>query len=170
LYPTKKQAISIHKSNHFLAKWNDTYRGTGKGLTYSICAKLLTSLKQQFQGLKEADAHALQSSLRNLDDAFHRFFQKQNDAPHFKKKRNLLQSYTTKIEKKNQLPEGSIKGNKIKLSKLGWVKFVKSKVVAGRILSATVRRTPYFVSVLCEKNYCPYLPVEKEKAIGIDLG
>jgi putative transposase len=42
LYPTKKQVISIHKSigssrfvfNHFLAKWNDTYRETGKGLTY----------------------------------------------------------------------------------------------------------------------------------------
>jgi putative transposase len=69
--------------------------------------------------LKEADAYALQSSLRNLGDAFQRFFQKQNDAPLFKSKRNLLQSYTTKIEKKNQLPEGSIKGNKIKLPKLG---------------------------------------------------
>jgi putative transposase len=181
LYPTKKQAISIHKSigssrfvfHHFLARWNDTYRETGKGLTYSICAKLLTSLKQQLEWLKEADAHALQSSLRNLDDAFQRFFQKQNDAPRFKSKRNLLQSYTTKIEKKNQLPEVSIKENKIKLPKLGWVKFAKSKEVEGRILSATVRRTPsgkYFVSVLCERNYCPYVPVEKGKAVGIDLG
>jgi putative transposase len=130
-------------------------------------------LKQQLEWLKEADAHALQSSLRNLDDAFQRFFQKQNDAPRFKSKRNLFQSYTTKIEKKNQLPKVSIKGNKIKLPKLGWVKFAKSKEVEGRILSATVRRTPsgkYFVSVLCERNYCPYVPVEKEKAVGIDLG
>ncbi|MXQ53977.1 hypothetical protein [Shimazuella alba] len=31
MYPTKKQAISIHKFNHFLAKWNDTYRKRGKG-------------------------------------------------------------------------------------------------------------------------------------------
>jgi putative transposase len=51
LYPAK--VISIHKSigfsrfvfHHFLAKWNDTYRETGKGLIYSICTKLLTSLK-----------------------------------------------------------------------------------------------------------------------------
>jgi putative transposase len=28
----------------------------------------------------------------------------------------------------------------------------------------------YFVSVLCERNYCPYIPVEKYKVVGIDLG
>jgi putative transposase len=90
-------------------------------------------LKHQLEWLKEADAYALQSSLWNLGDAFQHFFQKQNDAPLFKSKRNLLQSYTTKIEKKKQLPEGSIKGNKIKLPKLGWIKFAKSKEVEGRI-------------------------------------
>ncbi|MXQ55815.1 hypothetical protein [Shimazuella alba] len=68
----------------------------------------------QMECLKRSGCHALQSSLRNLEDAFQRFLPKQNNALRFSK-RNLLQSYTTKIEKKNQLPEGSIKGNKIKL-------------------------------------------------------
>jgi putative transposase len=76
LYPTKKQAISIHKSigysrfvfHHFLAKWNDTYRETGEGLIYSICAKLLAFLKQQVEWLKEADAHALQ--MFELDELY----------------------------------------------------------------------------------------------------
>lgn len=181
LYPTKEQAILINKSigssrfvfNHFLAKWNETYKETGKGLTYNACAKLLTALKKQFEWLKEVDAHALQSSLRNLDDAFKRFFKKQNDAPRFKSKRNKVQSYTTKIEKKNQLPEVSIQGNKLKLPKLGWIRFAKSREVEGRLLSATIRRNPsgkYFVSILCEVNYCPYVPVDKEKTVGIDLG
>jgi len=181
LYPNKEQAILINKSigssrfifNHFLAKWNDTYKETGKGLTYNTCANLLTSLKKQVEWLKEGDAHALQSSLRNLADAFDRFFKKQNDAPRFKSKKNPVQSYTTKIEKKNQWPEVSIIGNKIKLPKLGWVKFAKSREVEGRILSATIRRNPsgkYFVSILCEMNDCPYVPVDQEKAVGIDLG
>jgi putative transposase len=181
LYPNKEQAILINKSigssrfifNHFLAKWNDTYKETGKGLTYNTCANLLTSLKKQVEWLKEGDAHALQSSLRNLADAFDRFFKKQNDAPRFKSKKNPVQSYTTKIEKKNQWPEVSIIGNKIKLPKLGWVKFAKSREVEGRILSATIRRNPsgkYFVSILCERNDCPYVPVDQEKAVGIDLG
>ncbi|GEN36878.1 transposase [Aneurinibacillus danicus] len=115
----------------------------------------------------------MQSSLRNLADAFDRFFKKQNDAPRFKSKKNPVQSYTTKIEKKNQWPEVSIIGNKIKLPKLGWVKFAKSREVEGRILSATIRRNPsgkYFVSILCERNDCPYVPVDQEKAVGIDLG
>ena len=43
----------------------------------------------------------------------------------------------------------------IHLPKLGLVKFAKSKEVKGKILSATVRRTPsgkYFVSVLTEQE------------------
>lgn len=181
IYPTQEQTTLINKSigcsrfvfNHFLAKWNETYKETGKGLTYNTCAKRLTALKKQFEWLKEVDAHALQSSLRNLDDAFKRFFKKQNDAPRFKSKRNKVQSYTTKIEKKNQLPEVSVQGHKVKLPKLGWVKFAKSREVEGRILSATIRRNPsgkYFVSILCEMSSCPYVPVDPEKAVGVDLG
>lgn len=181
LYPTREQTTLINKSigssrfvfNHFLAKWKDTYKETGKCLTYNTCAKLLTGLKKQFEWLKGVDTHALQSSLSHLDDAFRRFFKKQNDASRFKSKRNPVQSYTTKIEKKNQLPHVSLVGNKIKLPKLGWVQFAKSREVEGRILSATLRRNPsgkYFVSILCEINTCPYVPVNKEKAIGIDLG
>lgn len=113
LYPTKEQATFINKSigcsrfvfNHFLAKWNETYKATGNGLSYHACAKRLTALKKQFAWLKEVDAHALQSSLRNLDDAFKRFFKKQNDAPRFKSKRNKVQSCTTRMEKKKQLPK-----------------------------------------------------------------
>src|SRR5690606_5633897 len=181
IYPTKEQEILITKTfgcsrfvfNHFLAKWNETYKETGKGLTYNACSKQLTQLKKELEWLKEVDAHSLQSSLRNLDDAFKRFFKKQNDAPRFKSKRNKVQSYTTKIEKKNQFPEVSIQGNKVKLPKLGWVRFAKSREVEGRILSATIRRNPsgkYFVSILCEINSCPYVPVDKNKAVGIDLG
>ncbi|SHF44967.1 Helix-turn-helix domain-containing protein [Seinonella peptonophila] len=181
IYPTKEQATLMNKSigcsrfvfNHFLAKWSETYQETGKGLTYHTCAKLLTALKKQFEWLKEVDAHALQSSLRNLDDAFKRFFKKQNDAPRFKSKRNKVQSYTTKIEKKNQLPEVSIQRNKVKLPKLGWVRFAKSREVEGRILSATIRRNPsgkYFISILCEMYSCPYVPVNQNKMMGVDLG
>ncbi|GAC44077.1 transposase and inactivated derivative [Paenibacillus popilliae ATCC 14706] len=32
--------------NYFLAQWNDTYKNTGKGLTYNICSSRLTQLKK----------------------------------------------------------------------------------------------------------------------------
>ena len=107
--------------------------------------------------------------MKHLDDAFKRFFKKQNDRPRFKSKKNPVQSYTSQCVNQNI----KINGNKIRLPKLGWVRFAKSREVEGKILSATIRRNPsgkYFVSILCEMNYCPYKPVDKEKAIGIDLG
>jgi putative transposase len=49
---------------------------------------------------------------------------------------------------------------------------VKFRKVDGRTLSAAVRRNPsgkYFVSVVCERYHCSYVPAKK-KAVGIDLG
>ena len=175
IYPSKEQEILIAKTigcsrfvfNHFLAKWNDTYKATGKGLTYNSCSSQLTQLKKELVWLKEVDSIAIQSSLKNLADAYSRFFKKQNDAPRFKSKKNKVQSYTTKHTNGNI----AIEGNKIKLPKLGLVRFAKSREVHGRILNATVRRNPsgkYFVSILVETEV---QPLEKTgSSIGIDVG
>ena len=174
IYPTQEQATLIHMMfgcsrfvfNHFLAKWNDAYQETGKGLSYHTCATQLPVLKQNFAWLKEVDSIALQSAVRNLADAFDRFFRKQNEPPRFKSRKNPVQSYTTKST--NNI---AIAGNKLKLPKLGWVRFAKSREVAGRILSAAVRRNPtgkYFVSLLCEVDIPP-LP-QTDVSIGVDLG
>lgn len=175
IYPTPEQTTLIHKMfgcsrfvfNHFLAKWNQTYQETGKGSSYNTCATQLPTLKQAFDWLKEVDSIALQSAVRNLADSFDRFFRKQNDAPRFKSRKNPLQSYTTKHTNGNI----TVEGNLLKLPKLGWVRFAKSREIEGRILSATVRRNAtgkYFVSILCETEIRP-LP-QTEAIIGIDLG
>ena len=175
IYPNKEQEILINKTfgccrfvfNHFLAKWNDIYKETGKGLTYNACSSQLTQLKKELVWLKEVDSIALQSSLKNLVDAYNRFFKKQNDKPRFKSKKNKVQSYTTKYTNGNI----AIIDNKIKLPKLGLVKFAKSREVEGRILSATVRRNPsgkYFVSILVETEV-QELP-KTGSAVGIDVG
>ncbi|KXH78351.1 IS200/IS605 family element RNA-guided endonuclease TnpB [Sporosarcina sp. HYO08] len=175
IYPNKEQEILIAKTigcsrfvfNHFLEKWNQTYQETGKGLTYNFCSSQLTQLKKELIWLKEVDSIALQSSLKNLADAYSRFFKKQNRIPRFKSKKNKVQSYTTKHTNGNI----SIVGNKVKLPKLGFVKFAKSREVEGRILNATIRRNPsgkYFVSILAETEVKP-LP-QTDSSIGIDVG
>ena len=175
LYPTKEQETLIAKTigcsrfvfNRFLALWNDTYKETGKGLTYHSCSAELTQLKKERVWLKEVDSISLQSSLRNLSDSFQRFFKKQNDAPKFKSKKNNVQSYTTKHTNGNI----AIIDNKIKLPQLGLVTFAKSRNIDGRIINATVRRNPsgkYFVSLLAEVDV---QPLEKtESTIGVDMG
>lgn len=175
IYPNKEQETLIAKTigcsrfvfNRFLARWNEAYKETGKGLTYNSCSAELTQLKKELVWLKEIDSISLQSTLKNLADSFTRFFKKQNDAPRFKSKKNRVQSYTTKQTNGNI----AIVGNKIKLPKLGLVRFAKSLEVHGRILNATVRRNPsgkYFVSILAETEL---QPLEKTgSSIGVDVG
>ncbi|ABS22682.1 transposase, IS605 OrfB family [Bacillus cytotoxicus NVH 391-98] len=175
IYPNKGQEILIAKTigcsrfvfNHFLVQWNDAYKETGKGLTYNTCSSQLTQLKKELVWLKEVDSTSLQSSLKNLADSYTRFFKKQNKAPRFKSKKNKVQSYTTKHTNGNI----AIAGNKIKLPKLGLVKFAKSREVEGRILHATMRRNPsgkYFVSILAETNV-QGLP-KTGSSVGVDVG
>ncbi|GIN97064.1 transposase [Siminovitchia terrae] len=175
IYPNKKQEILIAKTmgcsrfvfNHFLAKWKDAYKETGKGLTYNSCSAELPQLKKELVWLKEVDSTAIQSSLKNLADSYSRFFKKQNRAPRFKSKKNKVQSYTTKHTNGNI----AIVGNKMKLPKLGLVRFAKSREIEGRILNATVRRNPsgkYFVSVLVETEVHE-LP-KTGSSIGVDVG
>ncbi|WP_267418642.1 IS200/IS605 family element RNA-guided endonuclease TnpB [Bacillus sp. GC_Bacil_1] len=175
IYPNKEQEILIAKTigcsrfvfNHFLGMWNDTYKETGKGLTYNACSAQLPQLKIELEWLKEVDSIAIQTALKNLADAYKRFFKKQNDKPRFKSKKNNVQSYTTKHTNGNIV----IVDNKIKLPKLGFIKFAKSREIDGRIMNATVRRNSsgkYFVSILTEVEI---QPLEKaDSAIGIDLG
>jgi len=177
IYPTEEQKVLIAKTigccrfvyNFFLHQWNTVYIETGKGLSYNVCSAMLPSMKkiEETRWLSEVDSISLQSSLKNLSDSFNRFYSKQNARPSFKNKSNSVQSYTTKYVNDNI----SVLDNKLKLPKLGLVKYAKSREINGRIISVTIRLNSsgkYFVSILCEEF------IEKlsktYSSIGIDLG
>lgn len=176
LYPNKEQEVLIEKTfgssrfiyNYFLDMWNSQYELTGKGMSYSSLSKLIPDLKNNnFVWLKEVDSIAIQSSVKDLSDSFNRFFKKQNGFPKFKRKNTSKKSYTTKMVTNNI----TIEGNKIKLPKLGFVKFSNSKELNGVIIKATISMNStnkYFISITCEED------IEKmdntNSNIGIDLG
>ncbi|WP_281512876.1 IS200/IS605 family element RNA-guided endonuclease TnpB [Mammaliicoccus vitulinus] len=177
LYPDKEQKILINKTigssrfvfNYFLNLWNEEYKKTGKGLSYNKCAVIIPTLKKsdEYSWLKEVDSIALQSSIKNLEDSFNRFFKKQNKAPRFKSKKSPIQSYITK-----NVGNGiQIQGNRIKLPKLKMVMFANSREINGRILRATISRKAsgkYFISLLVEEHV---QELEKtNSSVGIDLG
>jgi putative transposase len=175
IYPNQAQAILINKTigcsrfvfNHFLSLWDHAYKETGKGLTYGTCSAKLPAMKNELVWLKEVDSIAIQSSVRNLADAYTRFF-KNKTVPPFKSKKNNVQSYTTTKQTNENI---AVVGNRIKLPKLGLIRFAKSREVKGRILNATVSRNPsgrYFVSLLVETKV-QELP-KTHSDIGIDLG
>lgn len=175
IYPNKEQQIQIAKTfgcsrfvyNHFLDKRIKAYEENKETLSYSKCSSLLTELKTEKEWLKEVDKFSLQNSLKDLDRAYQKFFKEKTGFPKFKSKRNNRQSYRTNFTNGNI----EIKDNKIKLPKLGWIRFAKSREVEGRILNVTVRRNPsekYFISI-CFETEVQELP-KTDSAVGIDVG
>ncbi|MFS0883582.1 IS200/IS605 family element RNA-guided endonuclease TnpB [Metabacillus niabensis] len=129
--------------------------------------KSLTKLKKNYPWLKEIDSISLQSAVENLDDSYSRYYKKQTDKPRFKSKKNNVQTYTTKMVNNNI----QVDGNKIKLPKLGWIRFAKSRDVIGTIKKVIIRRNPsgkYFISILV-KTEVETLPKTKSE-VGIDVG
>ena len=122
---------------------------------------------EEYSWLKECHSQILLSSLKNLDGAFTKFYNKKSRFPYFKKKTNK-QSF--------QYPQHTmLNDNNVFLPKVGWVKFFKSREVIGKIKTVTVSKTPtnkYFVSIQCEIicDEVKKAKITKKTAVGIDLG
>src|SRR5699024_2878067 len=145
------------------------YNSNGKGLSYNPRSAMVPEMKRDVATAwrKVVDSIAIQNSLKNLKDAYARFLKEQNQARRCTSRNNPVPAYTTSYT------NGSIHilRNKIKVPKLGFVRFAKSREVDGRIISATIRRNPsgkYFISILVETEVS-FLD-KTNKAVGIDLG
>jgi len=181
IYPNSTQAQQIQRTfgccrfvyNHFLAERQEKYTTDKTTLNYNACSASMTGMKKELGWLREVDATALQSSIRDLDTAYQNFFRRvkqgeKHGFPRFKSKKNNHKSYKTKKVGENI----SVLDKHIKLPKLGLVKCKVSKQVEGRILNATISQNPsgkYFVSVCCTN--VEIKPLEPTGAVvGIDLG
>lgn len=181
IYPTPAQTQQIQSTfgccrfvwNHYLALRKELYEQEGRMINYNACSGDMTQLKKTLSWLKEVDATALQSSLRDLDMAYQNFFRRVKQGqkpgyPRFKSKRNHRQSYKSKCTRTNiKVLDGAVQ-----LPKLGLVKCRVSKEVKGRILSATISQNPsgkYFVSICCTDVEISPMP-STGAAVGIDVG
>jgi putative transposase len=176
LYPNKNQEQIISQIlgnvrfvyNHCLYLKNEKYINEKQKFSYSDMSKHITDLKkyEEYKWLKIGDSVALQQSLRDLDIAFQRFFKKQAKYPKFHNK-HKKNSYRT-INQKNSV---RIENRKLRLPKLGLVRFSQSRFFNGKIKNATVSKTPsnkYFVSLLVEQE--DTYGVSQTNEVGIDLG
>lgn len=176
IYPNKKQKEIIAKTfgccrfvyNTYLAKRIKLYEELKETFTYAQCANDMKNLKTELEWLKEVDSTALQSSLRDLDSAYQKFFKEHSGYPKFKSKKTHRYSY------KSKCTNGNIQycDKHIKLPKLGMIKTKNKLMPKGRILNATVSQEPsgkYYVSLCCTDVDTD--PLEKTGcSIGIDLG
>jgi len=129
--------------------------------------------KTKFEFLKEVDSIALQQTRLDLDNSYKNFFRnikkKQKTSLKFKSRKNPKNSY--RILNRNNYTSIRIKDNTIRMPKIGFVKFKKSRETTGIIKSITISRNilnKYYISILCDTEI-QKLP-EIDKNIGIDLG
>jgi putative transposase len=115
--------------------------------------------------LSAVPAQALQQALKNLERAYTNFFQKRADFPKFKKK-GQRESF--------RIPQGFEVDNqngRIKLPKLGWMRYRKSQDILGEARNVTVSEWcgKWFVSIQTEREVqTPQHPAIS--AVGLDWG
>lgn len=184
IYPNKEQEIQLAKTfgscrfvyNQLLAKKIELYKEDKKSLSKTECNNYCNrELKKEYLWLKEVDKFALTNSIYDLDSAYQNFFRRVKQGgdkagfPKFKSKKNHYYSYKTNFTNNNI--KVIFDDNLIQLPKLGKVKAKLHRKFIGKILFATVSKTPsgkYFVSFNVE---CEHKIIEKNNnAIGMDLG
>lgn len=174
IYPNKEQEILLAKHfgacrfvfNHYLNKRKESYLEDKKSLNYYDNANDLTQFKkdENFNWLKEINSQSLQSSLRNLDTAYGKFFRKQSKFPRFKSKYDR-QSF--KIPQFVKLENNELIIPKFK----GGIKINLHREINGEILFATISKSTtgkYYASLTCEVQHKPFDKTSGE--VGIDAG
>lgn len=176
LTPTREQAILINKHigsarfvyNLALETKQMAYSGSRINLDCFALIKQLPELKDECTWLKEINSQSLQQPIRNLDNAFTRFFKGQGDFPKFKKKSN---GGSFNVPQNVILGDGKLIVPKFKEG----IDIVLHRPTKGTIRQATISKTPtgkYFASILCEtgeENKKPK-PIKDKTTVGIDLG
>ena len=158
--------------NYALEKKTKEYKKDKTRLSRFDLSADLPGLKKssETEWLKEVNSQSLQMSLKNMDEAFVRFFKEKKGFPRFKSKHNPRKSFNIP---QNVKPDWDNK--KVSIPKIKNIKFVVDRKPEGNIKSATVSKTPigkYFISILVDTGIKPPKKhkIKEETSVGIDLG
>lgn len=180
LNPTNSQKIFFEKSfgctryiyNWALEKKIKAYQNNKERVSWIDLCKEMTWLKKEDDTiwLREVSNQSLQSSIRHLESAFVRFFRDKKGFPKFKSKSSNNHSFQF-VEQVSI----DFETNRVKLPKIGWVKFFKNRTFTGKIGTVTVSKNAtgkYFISILVDdgKELPAKSPVNHATTIGIDVG
>lgn len=148
--------------------WRNYQARTGNNLNFYTQSAQLKQLRAEFDWVREVSQTSQQCVLANLDDAFKRFFKGVGGYPSFKKK-GTRDSFSFKgrevsVERLNR------KWGKVRLPKIGWVKFRWTRDIVGKITEATVFRNAlgWQISFGCKDVQVPGFATDG--AIGVDRG
>jgi putative transposase len=186
IYPNQKQKDLINKTfgacrfvyNQCLSYKKELYNHSKKSISKFDLIKNFTEIKNlsEYSWLKEIDSDSISQTILDLDIAYQNFFRKLKQGKitnlNFKSKKNSKNSYKS-LCRSNSI---RIENNKVKLPKLGLVKFRDNILIQSneKIKSATISSNncnEYFVSILVEYDFEPNLPsnIDENKIFSADM-
>jgi putative transposase len=154
--------------NKALALQTRYYRICKKHLSYvKLANHLVKRWKKRNPWLNDAPSQALQQALKDLDNAWSRFFSEPDRVgrPQFKSKHNRTPTF--------RLPQGcelDAVNQRLRLPKTGWVRMRMSCEVEGAIKNVTVSRKPTGWYVSIQTEFEQDVEPRVGAAIGIDVG
>jgi putative transposase len=178
IYPTEQQQAMLEEHfgacrfvfNWGLEKKTEAYQQEPKTLSCYDLINGLKQLKEEYPWLKNVNSQSLQSALKNLDNAYTKFFREKKGFPKFKSKHNPRQSFQCPQHCSVDFDRGAIS-----IPKLKKIKVKLHRKFEGDIKTVTISRSAtgkYYASILVD-NHEPLPPkaaIKAENAIGIDVG
>jgi len=147
--------------------WRNFQATTGNNLNYVTQARELTKLRTEVDFVRAVHVSPQQRTLKALDEAFRRAWRGLGGYPQFKRKGvNDAFSFAgreIRVEKINR------RWSRVRLPKIGWVKFRDTRPMQGTFFEATVTRTAlgWQISIGCK---LPDAAKTAPGAVGIDRG
>ncbi|MBB2169944.1 transposase [Gluconacetobacter aggeris] len=148
--------------------WRNYQARTGNNLNYVAQARELTALRADVDFVRAVSQVCQQNALKALDDAYRRALKGLGGFPQMKKK-GEHDSFTfagrdVQVERLNR------RFGRVKLPKIGWIRFRMTRDLSGRITEATVSMTPlgWHISIGCKD--CDVQAFATDRTVGVDRG
>lgn len=157
--------------NWALAEWQRQYEAwkadssLPKPSQMALRRQLNALKREQFPWMLEVTKNAPQLAIMQLGEAFKNFWAGRAQYPKFRKK-----GVHDRFSLSND--QFSVKGSRLRIPNLGWVRMRESLRFTGKIMSATVSRVAdkWFVSLTVDTEDAPKRRAENQGAVGVDLG
>ncbi len=180
LSPNKAQATHFRKAtgtarfawNWALATWKAQYEASHKPSEAALRRHLNAIKRDAFPWMLEVTKAAPQQAIKNLGQAYKRFFQGISKYPRFKKK-GIHDRFRADNGPPSQGADAvQVYGKWVKLPRVGWVKMRESIRFNGQIVSAVVSRKAdrWFVSFQIDTHDIQPIDRENQTVVGVDLG